>query len=113
MNTVHDTTATPRPCCGAIDTHTDDCPGPDWPVPAGATADDWPMRDANGNLIRCLVWLDLGDVAVTGLQYGDDGRIEDRGIAVYVGDGRKIDATRARGLAAQLIEAADALEALQ
>ncbi|MDG5772362.1 hypothetical protein [Mycolicibacterium fortuitum] len=82
------------------------------PIPAGATADDWPSVTPDGVPMRSLLWLDLGEVELSGSQYLDDGRY-DCGITVYAPEDHPLTAAEARSLAAKLIEAADALDRLQ
>lgn len=104
--------STYHPCCNTIGAHTEQCPGPDLPVPAGATTDGWAtVCLVDGVLMRSLLWLDLGTVEICGQQYSNDGRIE-RGIAVYPPAGEYLTAAQARELAEKLIEAADKLDRL-
>ena len=86
------------------------------PLPAGATTDGWlSVRHDDGDAIRCLEWSrhDTGmaaGVSVDGWQ-DEHGRV-DRHIGLYdVPD--EMTADDARRLAATLIEAANALDALQ
>ena len=113
MTTRYPVDSTYHPCCNAIGQH--DCrvvAAPDLPLPAGATADNWESVTPEGVPVRSLLWLDLGEVEVSGCQYGDDGRVE-RGIAVYLPECRHFSSVEARALAAKLTEAADALETLR
>lgn len=89
---------------------------PNLPVPAGATADDWPSITADGVLVRTLVWSEHDTekvgVSVCAEQYGDDGRFTPE-IVLFACDGASLDAAAARQLAAALLDAADALDRLQ
>lgn len=89
---------------------------PDLPVPAGATADEWDsFCSTTGQLCRPLEWsrhdTDIVGVSVDGTQYSD-GRVV-RMISLYDVEDKGLNANSARELAAKLIEAADAMEALQ
>lgn len=89
---------------------------PDFPIPAGATADEWnSVCIVDGLLCRGLTWwrrdTAAGSVAVDGLQY-QDGHI-DRGISLYDVEGNNLTADDAFALASKLLEAARVLEELQ
>lgn len=86
---------------------------PDVPIPAGATADDWPSITADGVLVRSLTWSEHDTakvgVSVCGQQFSDDGRYT-REIMLFGGDGASLDAADARALADKLLEAADTVD---
>ncbi len=86
---------------------------PDVPLPAGATADDWPSVDHDGVLVRSLEWCrydtDKVGVSIDGSQRATGEYT--KGISFYgVSEGQSIDSTQARELAAALIKAADELD---
>lgn len=88
---------------------------PNLPVPAGATADDWTdFGGLPGPAARSLKWsrhdIPKAGVSVDGWQY-EDGRVEPQ-VSVYIKTDDGFTAEEARALAAALIEAADALDAL-
>ncbi|MGZ8715242.1 MAG: hypothetical protein ACXWZX_19100 [Mycobacterium sp.] len=60
---------------------------PNLPIPAGATADDWPSITAEGVLVRSLTWSEHDTpkvgVSVCGEQFADDGRYT-RDITLFV-----------------------------
>ncbi|WP_099025893.1 hypothetical protein [Mycolicibacterium palauense] len=88
---------------------------PNVPIPAGATADDWPSITEDGVLMRTLTWSEHDTpkvgVSVSAEQRADDGSYTPE-ISVFGADGIGLSADEARRLAAMLIEAADALEAV-
>ncbi|MBX7434565.1 hypothetical protein JDV09_21050 [Mycobacterium sp. Y57] len=101
-------------CCNAIGTHTEQCPGPDIPVPAGATADGWNSIGADGVLVRGLEWSrhDTAKVGVGVDGFQDSTGAVCRSINLYLRSGEDLGADDARALAAKLIEAADKLDAI-
>jgi hypothetical protein len=87
---------------------------PNLPIPAGADTDGWHnLTDRPGELIRYLSWSSHDaagvGVGVDGAQYAD-GLVE-RYIRLYDAD-KELSADEARQLAAALIQAANALDAL-
>jgi hypothetical protein len=89
---------------------------PHLPIPAGAAADEWCFPTSfPEDVMRFLTWSNHNagqvGVAVDGAQFGD-GQVF-RHISLYDVDGKELTATDARKLAAALLNAADALEALQ
>jgi len=85
------------------------------PIPAGATADDWPSITVDGVPVRSLTCSEHDTakvgVSVGGVPFGDDGRYS-RAIMLFGGDGATLDAADARALAAKLLEAAESLDSL-
>ncbi|MBX7433486.1 hypothetical protein JDV09_15400 [Mycobacterium sp. Y57] len=118
MTTKYPVDSTYHQCCNTIGRHTDRCPGlrPDFPVPAGATADPWDaVCLVDGTAMRSLTWSrhDTGTVgvAIDGFQHSDDGRIE-RGISLYDIKDRSLTAAQAVDLARALLKAATVLDKL-
>lgn len=89
----------------------------DVPVPAGAETDDSWSRDESGEWSRAVVWREFPSVGGVGLAV--DGRQTSTGevtppqITVFADLGAQLTGAEARELAAQLLEAADKLEAIQ
>jgi hypothetical protein len=88
---------------------------PNLPIPLGADADGWHnLTDRRSGQVRYLSWSSHDaagvGVGVEGAQY-DDGLVE-RHIGLYDVEAKELGADDARQLAAALIQAADALDAL-
>lgn len=83
---------------------------PNISLPAGATTDGWLSVDRTGQLVRSLTWQEYESVSVDGSQTAD-GTIT-RGITIYSNSYQSMTAAEARGLARELLQAADALEQL-
>ncbi|BBZ38741.1 hypothetical protein [Mycobacterium conspicuum] len=90
---------------------------PNLPIPAGATAGEWDSIDnETGLLVRSLVWSehDTGRVGVNVDGFQDASGAVTRGVSIYdVPEGDSLTAIEARELAAALVEAANAMDALQ
>lgn len=85
---------------------------PNAPIPDHAIdVGDWGL-DTTGQRSRWLLWSSFGDgdVAVDGRQH-PDGTV-DAAVSVWVGDGAQLDVAQARQLAANLVNAAEALDEL-
>lgn len=89
----------------------------DVPVPAGAETDGSWSRDESGEWSRAVVWREFPSVGGVGLavdgRQTSTGKVTPPQITVFADLVAQLTGAEARELAAQLLEAADKLEAIQ